>query len=163
MKIAAVAIATLLVIVGAVAARLNRPNQTETLSLEVESQEGVSLTPAAAPTSEPTVAKPTKPTDEVQAPSGNISEFVYPGAKILTQTQNSVTLESLENADKITYWYKDKIVGLGMSVKSFVTTKANDKVLNKLAGADGKREIAVEISKDSGIPTVKISVSLENF
>jgi hypothetical protein len=72
-------------------------------------------------------------------------------------------MESTEDTDKITDWYKSKIEDLGMNVKSFVTTKANDKILNKLSAADGVREINIEISKDSELSAVKISVALSNF
>ncbi len=50
-----------------------------------------------------------------------------------------------------------------MNVKTFVTTKANDKVLNKLVGADADKELRVEISKDPGDSLVKISVTIKYF
>lgn len=163
MKIVAVAIATLIVLIGAVTARLKSPKPSQTLSLETNSSEEVSPSLTETPSIQPTAPIPTRPAEQSQGSWGNLSAFIYPGAKILTQTQTSVNLESFEDPEKITNWYKDKIVSLGMNVKSFVTTKTNDKVLNKLAGADGKREINVEISKDSGTSLVKISVSLKNF
>ncbi|KKU12050.1 MAG: hypothetical protein UX19_C0009G0005 [Candidatus Woesebacteria bacterium GW2011_GWA1_45_8] len=162
MKLGALFVATLLVVIGAVAARLNgQEPMGETLSSEVEQEESPSETPTQIPTPSDTATPTSQPT--ILAPSGNISTFIYPGARVITTTSTSATLESGENPDKITDWYKDKIVGLGMNVKSFVTTKANDRVLNKLAGTDGKREINVEISKDEGSILVIVSIKLANF
>ena len=165
MKIPAIFIAVFIIIVGALSTRLNRKDTgSSTLSYEVSNESSVTFSPT--PTSVPTATAtptPVRKQDSSGVISPSLSDFLYPGAKILTISQTSASLESSEDPDKITDWYKDKIVGLGMNVKSFVNTKANDRVLNKLAGANATRQINVEISKDSGTSLVKISVSLENF
>ena len=48
-----------------------------------------------------------------------------------------------------------------MNVETFVETSANDKVLNELVGADGQKEVRVEINKNSGASLVEISISLK--
>lgn len=81
--------------------------------------------------------------------SGIKSSLFYPGASIISQSSNEFVLQSSDSPDTITPWYKEKIKSMGMSSKSFVTTKTNGNVLNKLVGADGKNEIRVEISKQA--------------
>ena len=68
--------------------------------------------------------------------------------------------ESQDDPDAITDWYKEKIKELGMSAKSLVTTKTNGNVLNKLVGANGKREIRVEITKPADQPTTEIKLTI---
>jgi hypothetical protein len=86
--------------------------------------------------------------------SFNISNFIYPGSSVQNRSDS-------DDTDAITEWYKNKIKSLGVNVKSFVTTKANDKVLNKLVGANSELEISVEISKDQGVSVARITVSLK--
>ena len=54
---------------------------------------------------------------------------------------------------------KKKIKAAGMNVNSFVTTKTNGSVLNKLSAADGKTEIKIEIKKQAVDSEVEISVT----
>ena len=65
----------------------------------------------------------------------SINHYKYPDSEVLF------------SSDIITSWYKEKITKEGMNVRTFVTTKTNDDVLNKLVAADGKKEVRVEISK----------------
>ena len=53
---------------------------------------------------------------------------------------------------------KQKIQSMNFNVTSFVTTQANDKILNKLAGDDGQVSITVEISKESASVPVTITI-----
>lgn len=116
----------------------------------VDQQIGI-LPPSPKPTPSPTA----KPKDSQVI----LSEFYYPNASQISGDNKSLNLQSGDNPDSITNWYKDKIRSLGMNAKSFVTTKTNDNVLNKLAGAGGGKEIKVEISKKSNETLTKISVN----
>ncbi|MCL5438804.1 MAG: hypothetical protein M1268_02345 [Patescibacteria group bacterium] len=89
-------------------------------------------------------------------------DLIYPGSVKIKNDNGNLELESLDDAQKITDWYKEKIKGMGMNAKSFVQTKANDKVLNKLVGSNGKKEVRVEISKENNQSTVKIFVIVIN-
>lgn len=93
----------------------------------------------------------------------NLSDYKYPNSQTVSSTANSLLLNSPDNSDTITDWYKEKIRGEGMNVKTFVTTKTNDNVLNKLVGADGNKEIRIEIKKEAGNGDVEISVKIEYF
>ena len=112
----------------------------------------VSLTPI--PTKIPTL----KPTVSVNS-SFNISDFIYPNSQAIDQKDGEVKLKSGDGSDKITNWYKEKIKSLGMSVNTFVVTKANDKVLNKLVGAGSNREVRITIEKGEGASEVIITIS----
>ncbi|MCH7641576.1 hypothetical protein IID22_05275 [Patescibacteria group bacterium] len=90
-----------------------------------------------------------------------IHDYRYPNSTVISSLNNSLLLTSSDDADKITSWYKEKINSQGMNVKTFVTTKTNDNVLNKLVGADSDMEVRVEITKDSGSSSVNISISLK--
>lgn len=141
-----------------------RPKEEEqqVLSEEVDQQdpeETLSPTPTAPPAGGPTAIPTNTP-----VPLENdrtLSSFKYPNSSVVSSPQGSLKLESNDSADNITDWYKEKIKGQGMSVTSFVTTKTNDNVLNKLVGADGQKEIRVEIKKSTGSSLVEIEVSLK--
>ena len=91
-------------------------------------------------------------------PNEIISNLYYPGASVIGKTDGKIILESSDDPKKITDWYKQKIA-VEMNVKSFVTTTTNGEVLNKLLGADGNKEIRVEITKKSNEQKVIVMVS----
>ena len=160
--------AVVLVIAGVFFSKISKkeneiPESSQVLSVEEEKEEE-KVTPTVG-SHQVETATPTKtltpfPTNTPKPASSNLSSYQYPNSQVVSSGDNSLILNSTDNADTITDWYKEKIKGEGMSVTSFVTTKTNDNVLNKLVGADGEREIRVEITKDAASSTVKISVSL---
>ena len=167
MNLAVTIVAVILVIVGVVFSQtVKTESQTsetsQVLSVEEEQEAPEQSTPTVGSqqveTLPPTKTPTPSPTNIPKPTSSNLSSFQYPNSSIVNSSENSLILESSDNSDTITDWYKEKIKGEGMSVTSFVTTKTNDSVLNKLVGADGEREIRVEIKKDSGSSTVNISV-----
>lgn len=166
MKIFAITVSIFLVVLGVYASRhfqLNTMKEadkevlSETIEDEVEVE--TTQTPTLSPPTETPTPAPTKSSGAVGLPT--LSVFFYPGATLVAQTASTLSLESSDDTDKITDWYKDKIKNLGVNVKSFVSTRANDKVLNKLVGATNELEISVEISKDPGAGAAKISVTLK--
>ena len=163
MKFFALGLSIFLVVLGAWASRkyqlTTAPRQHEEVLSQSEEAEG-SIT--STPTPEITPAPSQSPTLVPNKTSkSSISDFIYPDAVVKSQTQTTLILESSDDTDKITDWYKDKIEKLGANVKSFVVTRANDKILNKLAGAGNGFEINIEISKDPGDPLAQISLSLK--
>lgn len=99
------------------------------------------------PTLKPTRI-PTSPPIPTNTPQTQPSDFpIYPGASVVNSNDESMTLTSSDDADSITQWYKEYIETQHMNVKSFVTTKANDKVHNVLVGA-GNGEIRITITKE---------------
>jgi len=162
MKFIALSLSIFLVIVGAYASRryqlstINKESE-EVLSVSEETDQTPTPSPTPIPTQEQVASASITPVPQNQL---SVSGFLYPGSKVLVQTQTTLSLESFDDTDVITDWYKDKIKGIGANVKSFVITRANDKVLNKLVGANSLVEVSVEISKDSGSSVAKILVSL---
>ena len=160
MHIVTLIVAIVVVITGVYFSQRNSET-TESITQEtheVLSEEAEFKTPTSSPTDKPEPT--TVPTSPPPASSSNILDFKYPNSQIISSSSNSLSLESNDNSDSITEWYKDKIHSLGMNVKTFVTTKANDKILNKLVGSDENKEISVEISKESMASSVIISVTI---
>ncbi len=92
----------------------------------------------------------------------SIQDLQYPNAMVTSQTSNSLTLESKDNAKNITDWYKERITALRFNAKSFVSTNTNGHILNKLVSSNGTQEVRVDITQGSGDQSVKISVNLVN-
>lgn len=90
----------------------------------------------------------------------NDSGFIYPNSKQIS-VGKEIVLESNDDPKVITEWYKEKIRQEKMNAKSFVQTNTNGKVLNKLVGSNGQREISVEITKenDKSEVTIKLKIS----
>lgn len=107
----------------------------------------------------PTLVK-SAPTDVPASSPSETNSYQYPNSQVINSSGNSLSLVTTDNVDVVTSWYKDKISSEGMNVKSFVTTKANDNVVNKLVVASGEREIRVVIKKNSGESEVYITVSI---
>jgi len=166
MKYWPVALSIILIIAGAFASRQYQVRTMKTVPAEVLSEK-VTTTPTSDPTQalSPTNAPKTTltPTPENNMPGNftDIGQFRYPEAKVINLTAQSISLESSDNTDNITDWYKDKIESLGVNVKTFVKATTNDKVLNKLAGANNNFEIKVEVSQDSAEAKVRITVTLK--
>lgn len=161
MNVVTLIVAAAIVITGIIYSRINRveinlpqENKEEVLSESAEEKDADDISPSTKPnaTSFPT---PTQTTI-----NSNILDYKYPNSQLISSSEYFLSLESSDNSDVITNWYKEKVNSLGMNVKTFVTTKANDKVLNKLVGADGDKEISVEISKENEASSVKISVTI---
>lgn len=123
-------------------------------------------TPTQIPTSSPIPTQTPNPTllsptlTSASSSQKNIRSFIYPGSTILNQSGDEITLQSTDDPQAITNWYKEKITSMGMNTKSFVQTNTNGNVLNKLAGSDGEHKVEIKISKKNNESAVEISVSI---
>ena len=125
-------------------------------STEAPSPTIYSPSPTSLPPSTPKSATPTPyPTG---APKSSVTGWDYPGSRKISDG----VYESSDDTDTITDWYRVKINALGYNVKTFVKTKANDKVLNKLVGARQGEELSVEISKNPGSSAARIAIHIDN-
>ena len=88
--------------------------------------------------------------------------YIYPNSNVSQNLGSLLKLTSADNVDAITNWYKEKIKAQGMNVTSFVVTKTNNNVFNKLVGADGKRQVRVEIKKEANASFVEIVIELKS-
>lgn len=166
----------LIVVMAGVGYRISgQKHNSEVLNSSTESIEK-DLTPEPTSTQSPTsdVIPPTptpQPLSEFStsplphsspSPSSiSLANFIYPNSQLIQSSSSSIILESNDNSQTITEWYKDKIRSLGFNAKSFITTNANGKILNKLAASNGEAEIMVEIEKEPQSQIVKISVNLK--
>lgn len=108
-----------------------------------------------------TAASPRPSPTKLPNPQLEINQFRYPNSSQVSAAGNSLNLESSDNADTITNWYEKKIASLGMSAKSFVKTRTNGKVLNKLVASGNRGEIEVEISQLDASSQVTIVVTIK--
>lgn len=115
-------------------------------------------TPTVTPT-------PTATTDRVlnqtngSSSAKTISDYIYPGARVVSQADNQMVLSSQDDVNKITDWYKQNLEG--MNNKSYVNTNTNGEVLNKLlANQTGNYQVSVEISKKPVSKTTNISLEI---
>lgn len=122
------------------------------------------ITPAPSFTPTPTVFLPTQtPTrsqssGQVLQDENNNSGLIYPNSTVIFETGNAIVLQSQDNPQTITDWYKQKIESLNLNAQSFVSTNTNGNILNKLVGTNREKEIRVEISKKANEAIVEIRV-----
>ena len=159
MNLVAIAIACVVLFVGAYVGKkdLSRYAQNSNARLE-EKHEVLSTEDEQNTTHEDGTSY-----DVTTAPknfTNDLTSYLYVDADIVSQTDTKLSLSSSANVDIITAWYEDKIKSEGMNIKTFVTTNANDKILNKLVGANANKEISVEISKEPGETNCFIHVTV---
>jgi len=174
MYITSIIIATVAILVGVAYRQISVYTNIQGDDDEIiGEEEQVTATPSPTPTDSPSPTpapsstsasvststpepKPTVKTEE----SSDTEGWNYPGSRVVSSSSNTLVLESTDDPDPITDWYKSRIKSHGMNVTSFVTTKTNDNVLNKLAGADGSIEINITIERKSGETTTRITTPL---
>lgn len=134
-----------------------------------EEDEGIKPTesPSATPTAKPTIKpsaspKPSNTPGSQTTSNAEISQFVYPGATINSQTNTTLKLSTTASPNDVTPWYKNKMSELKMNARSIAATNTNGNVLNKLAGASSKLEVEIEIKKSASESTTHIDVKLQN-
>lgn len=127
--------------------------------------------PVASSSATPEASLPPSPSDSPQlsspapspqAPSSDLDSYRYPSSTIVSSSSDTLMLESQDSSDTVTDWYQDKIQSQGLNTKSFVKTKTNGQVLNKLVAAGGSTKIEVEITQASDQSIVSIRVNLSN-
>ena len=117
------------------------------------------ITNTPIPTTTPIKSSPTLSQAPANStPLESINNFIYPNSSNITGDENLLSMESLDQPQIITDWYKEKIKAMGMKATTFVQTTTNGNVLNKLAGANNSFGIVVEIKK--GKDDTKTSIRL---
>lgn len=116
----------------------------------------------SSPTLIPTVIPTVLPTSIPTPPpvKTNINSFIYPNSVKISIDASSVILQSSDNPQIITNWYKEKITSMGMNAKSFVQTNTNGNVLNKLVAANSDLKVSVTISRKNNQSSAEITVSI---
>lgn len=145
---------------GSSAYFIRKPNKSQGINALFSSAQ--ILSPAPSPETSPSPS-PKIPADYLNShkpkSSPNFSTYIYPDSKTVKSSAGLLVLESLDNPDKITDWYKEKIKSQGMKTTSFVVTRVNGNVLNKLAGSDGKTNIHITVTKTQNQDKVSIEIS----
>ena len=148
--------AVILVLAGVFYTRVSKPDvsQEQVLSIKATPVETVVPIPTASPKPHTPV-----PTQQLVSPDSSGS-YHYPGSQTVSVSGSVTVLTTGDDPEKVTDWYKNKIRSRGMSVTSFVVTKTNNNVFNKLAGASAGKKIEFEIKKAAGDPVVTITVKV---
>ncbi|MBI2032729.1 MAG: hypothetical protein HYT09_03745 [Candidatus Levybacteria bacterium] len=111
-------------------------------------------------TEEKSTQKTVSPTPTtVQQNTYSGSDFIYPGSLVTSSGGNTFVMTSSDGSDKITIWYTDRLGNY--SAKSFVRTKSNGNVLNKLSASSGGQKIQVEITQSASSNTTNIKVEIK--
>lgn len=142
-------------------AKVLKDSKKETASIKTTTAK---LTPSVIPSVTSVVPSipsfPPSPTQiKKQMEKKDFSDLKYPNSESTGSSIDTFFYESMDDPDTITNWYKEKIRSFGMNTKAFVQTKTNGNVLNKLAAANGNREINIEITKKADESKVKIKVT----
>ena len=119
-------------------------NKTEDKLYQIPSK-----TPTPASNAADATPTPVKTEDNINSPqvSTEITSFIYPNSVNIRQNKDTSSMESSDQPQIITDWYKEKIKSMGMKATAFTQTTTNGNVLNKLAGANNSFAIVVEIRK----------------
>lgn len=107
------------------------------------------------------IQTPSPTSSDTKSTSSDLNSFKYPEATNLSSSTNSLNLESADDPQVITDWYKEKIRALGMNTKNFVQTKTNGDISNKLVGVKDNFEIAIEIKKSKNNQKTTINIKLD--
>ncbi len=102
-------------------------------------------------------ASPTPTPSQNNNPASN--NFIYPGATVTSNSNETIDMTSGDDPKTITDWYKNKIQSEGMNTTSFVVTNTNGNVNNVLAGAKNNEEVKITITKTASDSVVHITVS----
>jgi hypothetical protein len=102
----------------------------------------------------------TIPEPTVSSGSINLSDFQYPGARIVASTDKSLSLESTDDPDKVSDWYKEKLKQKNYNAKSIVETSTNGMILNKFQASGSPGTVTIEITKDANSSTTSVKISM---
>ncbi len=90
-----------------------------------------------------------------------LQSWYYPNASSQNSSSGEANLNSTDDSQTITIWYKNKIHDQQMNVTSFIQTNTNNNVLNSLVAANGQQEIRIEIKKSSQENITHIFIKLK--
>jgi len=153
MNIFAVVVSALMVVISIA---FGKNKESDVLSVTSEP------TPTQTAMIESTPSPKATPKYSPTSTSGSISDnssFVYPNSITISSGPGHLTLESTDDSGIITDWYEAKIKSMDYNAKSFVKTKANDKVINELTASKSGSELKITIKKDPGEQNTKIEVT----
>lgn len=167
MNLIFIAVAVVIVSASLINTKTTLPIESESAPIVTETATSTampSIEPTPSPTSTPIPESTESPSPSpTNTPSGNTnnSGWFYPGAIMISEGEKTV-LESSDDTDTITDWYKGKIEGEGFNVRSSVKTSANDNIKNVISAAKNNSNVHVEITKkpDANVVRIELKVSI---
>ena len=121
-----------------------------------------SATPSPTPAdTAPAIKNPTPTATQNQnSSSTDMNFYKYPNSQTEESGGNRLVLNSSDDPNKITEWYIEKLKNQNMKLNSFVKTKTNNNVLNKLISSNGTIKVSITISKKNSDTNAKIAVEI---
>jgi len=111
-------------------------------------------------TAAPSLVPAAKSEEKTEFILGNL---LYPGAKTIRLSGDSLYLKSSDSPERIAVWYKERIGQMKMAINNFVQTNVNGKTANLLNAADERGKITVEINRRDSEAQTEISVNITAF
>lgn len=108
----------------------------------------------------PKITSSPPPTINANDEDRSNDQLIYPGSTVVKNTAKEIDLQSSNDPEDITDWYKNLLSKMGFSAKSFVQTNANANILNKLSGSDSKEQVLVEIERKSNEAMTSMKILL---
>lgn len=123
-------------------------------------QTSASVSPTLSPTSSYSVTQilSVTPTQQSVQPETTTS-LIYPNAHQLGSSGTGITLQSTDDPQIITNWYKNTIKTMRMNTTSVIENTVNGEVTNQINASGNGKNIKVQITKSSDEATVTIIVS----
>lgn len=90
-------------------------------------------------------------------------DFKYPNSNVVAENNEELFLKSTDDPELITNWYKALIKNFSMNIRNFLQTKTNGNVLNRLSAENKRREIDVDIAKQSNSREVEIRIRVKDL
>ena len=166
MNLVLTSVAVILVVIGIFVSKnltsIDIKQQSEPKVLSDESQNNLYSTSSPTPPVFFVTPLPTMTPAQTSNFRSDINYYKYQNSELISESEGKMTLINTDNVDVITDWYKDRIKSRNINVKSFVKTKTNGDVLNKLAGASSDEEVNITIKQNSESSVVNIDVSLDS-
>ena len=154
MQISLVALAALIVLIGAVSrGQLDVKPKKEELVVDSEIEEfedELDELEDVLAESDDTLEASSEPLVDDVVYTNTLSDYIYADSEIISQNAGFLDLKSGSDTDVITDWYKAVIRKNGFMAKSFVSTSTNGEILNKLEAAGEDIKISIEIIKSPG-------------
>ena len=76
--------------------------------------------------------------------AGKLEDFIYPGSEVILSSSSHLSLKSMDKAEAIVNWYKQKLAG-EFSSKAFATSNTNGNIESKMSASNDSQKIDISI------------------
>jgi hypothetical protein len=98
--------------------------------------------PSGIVSTTPMIASPS-----AKVSSFNLSDYSYPGSRVVSSSQGVVRLSSADDPVIIAKWYRDRVKSRDIKVRSFIMTRSGGDFFAEMAGSRSGLEIGVDVTR----------------